>query len=94
MQNGDHLEKGAILDFQTATKLQENIPVALKHIKDTTFIQIGRVYYSFWMKPDLKMQDGGHLEKTVAILDFQIANRATLIRNTIWTSPEIVMLVS
>jgi len=28
MQNGDHLEQGAILNFQMATKLQEIIPVA------------------------------------------------------------------
>ena len=35
MQNGGHLEKGAILDFQIATKLLEMIPVAFNTYKRT-----------------------------------------------------------
>ena len=36
MQNGGHLKKGAILDFQMATKQQEIILVAFKTYKRTT----------------------------------------------------------
>ena len=69
------LKKGTILDFQMDTKLQEMIPVASKTYKWTPKSFKSADFIMFRTNPHSRC-------RMVAILNFQMVNRAILIRST------------
>ena len=52
VQNGGHFEKGVILDFQMATKLQDVIPMAFKTYERTPISLKRPSLFLFWTNPD------------------------------------------